>query len=67
MGRPASCVGVMARLSERRTLSEVAQAWVEESCAAQGLNAKLVDADIIETVAVLLSAGRESTIAATQA
>jgi len=60
-------VGVVARLSERRTLSEVAQAWVEESCAAQGLNAKLVDADIVEKVAVLLSAGRDSTIAATQA
>ena len=67
VGGPAGCVGVMARLREQRTLSEIAQAWVEESCAAQGLNAKLVDPDVVEKVAVLLSAGRDSAIAATQA
>jgi len=66
VGRPACDVGVVARLSEQRKLSEIAQTWVEESCAAQGINEKLVDADIVEKVAVLLSAGRDSTIAATR-
>jgi len=61
VGRSAVDVGVVAGLRERRTLSEVAQAWVEESCVAQGVTAKLANIDVVEKVAVLLAAGRERT------
>jgi len=63
VGRPAGRVGVMGRLSDARSLAEVAREWVEESCAAQGVKAKLGDSEVVEKVAVLLSAGREASAA----
>jgi hypothetical protein len=39
--------------------ASLARAWVEETCSAQGVPAKVTDPGTIEKVATLLGAGRE--------
>jgi hypothetical protein len=57
----------MGRVNDVRSAVDVARLWVEESCAAQGVACKMMDEQVLETVVVLLAAGREGTSAATSA
>lgn len=58
MGRATGDVGVMAvNTPEAR---EVAQLWVERTCAEQGVAVKVTDPAAIQTVVVLLDQSRQT-------
>lgn len=62
MGRGVSGAGVRrwsTRPARPALGPEAVRAWLEASCAAQGIGVKLTDPAVLTKVAVLLGAGRE--------